>query len=613
MGNYDSGWRNILDRIFLPLKSILTLIIGRTLFMKRLRFYLMTVAILLPSPNLFAQTPSTNIIRYADVRNPVYDPEGMVVSANVLASKIGARVLADGGTAVDAAVAVGFALSVVLPQAGNIGGGGFMLIYSKADNATEAIDYRETAPLTATRDMFLDANGNVDIQRTRFSHLSVGVPGTIAGLHLAHEKYGKLPWKRLLAPAINMARQGINVSYSMSLALEKARKRFNRDSSSLKYFFKENGEEYLPGEQFVQTDLAWSLEQIAEHGPDTFYRGKIAEKIIAEMEKNGGLIDAESLAAYKPIVRKPVHGTYRGYDIISMPPPSSGGIHIIQMLNILEHFPVREYGAESANNVHLLVEVAKLAYADRSKHLGDLDFYDVPIKWLTSKAYAKDLASGINMQKARSSADIAPGIAPNKESIDTTHFSIIDREGNMVANTYTLNLSFGSGLSVDGAGFLLNNEMDDFVSKPDVPNAYGLTGGIANSIKANKRPLSSMTPTMLFKDGEPVLATGSPGGSRIIMAVLQMIVNVIDHDMNISVASSAPRMHHQWLPNIVQLEFGFSPDTLRELQRRGHTLQGARFTIGSVHSVGWRDGYFLGAADPRRPGGSSVGPMTIQN
>ncbi len=583
------------------------------LFIKRLHFYLMAMAILFPFPNLFAQTPGTNVIRYADVRNPVYDPGGMVVSANALASEIGARVLADGGTAVDAAVAVGFALSVVLPRAGNIGGGGFMLIYSNADDATEAIDYRETAPLAATRDMFLDSDGNIDVQRARFSHLSVGVPGTIAGLHLAHKKYGQLPWKRLLEPAIHMAKQGIKVSYSMSRALERARKRFSQDSSSLKYFFKENGEAYLPGEQFEQTDLAWSLEQIAEHGPDTFYRGEIAEKIIAEMEKNGGLIDAKSLAAYKPIVRKPVRGTYRGYDIILMPPSSSGGIHIIQMLNILEHFPVREYGAESADNVHLLVEVAKLAYADRSRHLGDLDFYDVPIKWLTSKAYAKDLAAGINMQKARPSTDIAPGTAPNKESVDTTHFSIIDRDGNMVANTYTLNLSFGSGLSVDGAGFLLNNEMDDFVSKPGVSNAYGLTGGAANAIKAGKRPLSSMTPTMLFKDGEPVLATGSPGGSRIIMAVLQMIVNVIDHGMNISVASSAPRMHHQWLPDVIQLEFGFSPDTISELQRRGHTLQGTKFTIGSVHSVAWREGYFLGAADPRRPGGSSVGPTTILN
>ena len=573
----------------------------------------MAVAVVLPSPNLSAQTQGTDVIRYADVRHPVRDREGMVVSADIAASEIGARVLADGGTAVDAAVAVGFALAVVRPRAGNIGGGGFMLVYSAADGETKAIDYREVAPVGATHDMFLDTDGNVDVRRARFSHLSAGVPGTVAGLHLAHSKYGKLPWKRLLAPAIALARNGIKVSYDMSRALQRTRDRFSRDISSLEYFFKENGEAYLPGELLVQADLAWSLEQIAEHGPDTFYHGEIAKKIIAEMKSGGGLIDAESLAAYKPIVREPVRGTYRGYDIVSMPPSSSGGIHIIQMLNILEHFPVREYGAESADNVHLLAEVAKLAFADRSKHLGDVDFYDVPSNWLTSKEYAGELAAGIDMQKARPSEDIAPGVAPEKESVDTTHFSIIDRNGNMVANSYTLNLSFGSGMSVDGAGFILNNEMDDFSSKLGVPNVYGLVGGAANSIEAGKRPLSSMTPTMVFKAGRPVLATGSPGGGRIITSVLQMIVNVIDHEMNIAVASSAPRMHHQWLPDVIQLESGFSPDTIRELQRRGHAIRGSGFTIGNVHSVARKNGYFIGAADPRRPGSGSAGPTTLRD
>ena len=581
--------------------------------MRNLRIVLLAVAVVLLSLNLSAQTQGTDVIRYGDVRHPIYDKEGMVVSSNILASEIGARVLADGGTAVDAAVAVGFALAVVRPRSGNIGGGGFMLVYSAADGRTKAIDYREVAPVGATRDMFLDTNGNVDVQRARFSHLSAGVPGTVAGLHLAHSKYGKLPWERLLAPAIELARNGIKVSYDMSRALQRTRDRFSRDISSLEYFFKENGEAYLPGERLVQADLAWSLEQIAELGPDAFYHGEIAKKIVAEMKKGGGLIDAESLATYQPIVRDPVRGTYRGYDIVSMPPSSSGGIHVIQMLNILEHFPVREYGVESADNVHLLVEVAKLAFADRSKHLGDEDFYDVPSNWLTSKEYATELAAGIDMHKARPSEDIAPGVAPEKESVDTTHFSIIDRDGNMVANTYTLNLSFGSGMSVAGAGFILNNEMDDFSSKPGTENAYGLIGGVANSIEAGKRPLSSMTPTMVFKDGRPVLATGSPGGSRIITSVLQMIVNVIDHEMNISVASSAPRMHHQWLPDVIQLESGFSPDTIRELQRRGHTIRGAGFTIGNVHSVARQNGYFVGAADPRRPGSGSAGPTTLRD
>ncbi len=581
--------------------------------MKNLVIKLTAVAVLLPTLNLFAQTQGTDVIRYADVRHPVRDREGMVVSADIAASEIGARVLADGGTAVDAAVAVGFALAVVRPRAGNIGGGGFMLVYSAADGETQAIDYREAAPIGATRGMFLDEQGNVDPQKARFSHQSAGVPGTVAGLHLAHEKYGKLPWKRLLAPSIELARDGFKVRYDLSRTWERSGERLRRDTSSLEYFFKENGDNYVPGDVFVQADLAWSLEQIAEFGSGAFYSGAIAKKIVAEMERGGGLIDAESLAAYKPVVREPVRGTYRGFEIVSMPPSSSGGIHVIQMLNILEHFPVGAYGAESADNVHLLVEAAKLAYADRSKHLGDLKFHDVPAKWLMSKEYAQELAAGIDMQKARPSEEISPGVALKKESVDTTHFSIIDRHGNMVANSYTLNLSFGSGLSVDGAGFLLNNEMDDFVSKPGEPNAYGLVGGVANSIEAAKRPLSSMTPTMVFKDGDPVLATGSPGGSRIIMSVLQMVVNVIDHEMNIGVASSAPRMHHQWLPDVVQLESGFSPDTIRELKRRGHTIRGSSFTIGNVQSVSRREDYFLGAADPRRPGGSAVGPMALRD
>lgn len=581
--------------------------------MKKFVLNLMAMALLLPSADLFAQTQGTEVIRYGDVRQPVRDRHGMVVSSNILASEIGARVLADGGNAVDAAVAVGFAMAVLRPRAGNIGGGGFMLVYAAGDGEVSSIDYREAAPRRAGPDMFLDQDGNVDRQRALFSHLSSGVPGTVAGLHFAHQKYGKLPWKRLLRPAIELARKGYRVSYDMSLALERSRDRLSRDASTLDYFFKAGGEGYRQGELFVQADLAWSLTQIAKYGPDAFYRGEIAEKIIAEMRRGGGLIDAESLAAYEPVVRDPLRGTYRGYDIVSMPPSSSGGVHVIQMLNILEQFPVREYGAESADNVHLLAEVAKLAYADRSKHLGDLDFYDVPIEWLTSKAYAKKLAAGIDMQRARPSAEIAPGVAPAKESLDTTHFSVIDRDGNMVANTYTLNLSFGSGMSVDGAGFLLNNEMDDFSSKPGSPNAFGMLGGTANAIEAGKRPLSSMTPTMVFRDGEPVMATGSPGGSRIIMSVLQMIVNVIDHEMNIAVAAGVPRMHHQWLPDVIQLESGFSPDTIHELQRRGHKIQGASYTIGNVNTAAKKDGFFEGAADPRRPGGGAVGPTTLRD
>ena len=303
-----------------------------------------------------------------------------------------------------------------------------------------------------------------------------------------------------------------------------------------------------------------------------------------------------------------MHGTYRGYDIVTMPPPSSGGIHILQMLNILEHFPVAELGAGSADSVHLLTEVARLAYADRSKHLGDPGFYAVPGKWLTSKAYAEELAATIDLGQARDSEDIAPGVAPLSESDDTTHFSVIDIDGNVVANTYTLNFSFGSGIAVAGAGFLLNNEMDDFSAKAGVPNAYGLLGGDANAVAAGKRPLSSMTPTIVFADGEPWFATGTPGGSRIITSVLQMIVNMIDHRMNLAAATAAPRMHHQWYPDVLQLESGFSPDTIRLLQQRGHTVADSRYSMGSLQSVGKVDGVFRGASDPRKPNGGSVAP-----
>jgi gamma-glutamyltranspeptidase/glutathione hydrolase len=326
------------------------------------------------------------------------------------------------------------------------------------------------------------------------------------------------------------------------------------------------------------------------------------------MKRGEGLVDKKSLAAYRPVVREPARGTYRGFEIITMPPPSSGGIHVIQMLNILEHFPIAELGAGGADNVHLLTEVARLAYADRSEYLGDPDYFDVPVDWLTSKAYAKELAATIDMKVARNSDDIKPGIAPHPESPDTTHFSVIDDEGNVVVNTYTLNFSYGSGISVTGAGFLLNNEMDDFVAKPGVPNAYGLLGGEANSIAAGKRPLSSMTPTIVLANGEPWFATGSPGGSRIITTVLQVLVNVIDHGMNLAEAAIAPRMHHQWYPDVLQLERGFSPDTVELLQERGHDVQQSNYSMGSIQSVGIRDGVYRGSSDSRRPNAASSAP-----
>lgn len=563
------------------------------------------ISSLLAATPVSAQEP---VVRYQDLRHPVFGPAGMVAAQNAIAAEVGADILADGGNAVDAAVAVGFALAVTLPRAGNIGGGGFMLVYDADRGRTVAIDYREMAPIGATRDMFLDDDGNVDPNLSRFSHLSAGVPGTVAGLWLAHERFGRLPWQRLLEPAIRLARDGFPLNYDLAGLLEFRQARLCRQPAACRYLYKQGAEPYRAGELLVQTDLARTLESLAEDGPDAFYHGRIAEQIVAEMQRGGGLIDAASLAAYRAVVREPVVGSYRGVDIVTMPPPSSGGVHLVQMLNVLERFDVVEMGAGSADAVHLLAETARLAFSDRSKHLGDPDYFDVPVEWLTSKDYGAMLADRIDMERATPSAEVAPGVAPRAESEDTTHYSVIDADGNVVSNTYTLNFSFGSGLAVTGAGFFLNNEMDDFVAKPGVPNAFGLLGGEANAIETGKRPLSSMTPTIVFKDGEPWFATGSPGGSRIITTVLQMIVNVIDHQMNIAEASAAPRMHHQWYPDKLQLEDGFSPDTIRILEARGHAIASTQFSMGSLQTVSLRDGVFRGASDPRRPNAGSIAP-----
>ena len=532
----------------------------------------------------------------------------MVATQNPYASAVGARILEQGGNAVDAAVAIGFTLAVTYPRAGNLGGGGFMLVHDAAKDDTVAIDYRELAPVKASRHMYLDENGEVDRARSFFSHLAAGVPGTVAGMWHAHQQYGELPWKDLVAPAIDLARDGFEVSYDMSVLLVTQRDRLCQNTTTCDYFFKDDGEPYEPGDRFVQADLARTLELIAERGAKGFYEGETAEKIAAEMARGGGLVDLESLAAYKVDVREPLAGDYRGWTVVTMPPPSSGGVHVLQMLNILEHFDVAAMGSESADSVHLLAEVARLAYADRSKHLGDPDYFNIPVSWLTGKEYGKRLAETIDMKRARPSAEVLPGDVPGYESADTTHYSVIDRDGNVVANTYTLNFTFGSGISVQGAGFLLNNEMADFVARPDTPNAFGLLGGDANAIEPGKRPLSSMTPTLMFGADGSVIATGSMGGSRIIMGVLQTIVNIVDHGMNIAEAAAAPRMHHQWLPDQLQLEPGFSPDTIRILRDRGHEVLDSRYSMGSTQTVSWQDGLYRGASDPRRPESATMAP-----
>lgn len=548
---------------------------------------------------------SNAIIRYNTIHHPVIGEGGMVSSQRMLASQVGAEILRQGGNAIDAAVATGIALAVTLPRAGNLGGGGFMLVYLAEQDKTVAIDYREMAPAAAHRDMFLDKNGDVDNQKARFSHASSGVPGTVAGLSHALKKYGTMSWQDVVKPSIKLAEQGILVSYDLAENLKSRHKWLTANQATANAYYKANGVPYEPGEVLVQPDLAWSLKQLAKNGPQAFYRGEIAKKIAADMKKHGGLITLKDLANYKVAEREAVTTNYRGYEVVSMPPTSSGGVHVAQMLNILEHFPLSKMGYGSADSIQAITEAMKLAYADRSEYLGDPDHFEVPIKGLTSKAYAKELADKISLSKATPSKAIKPGNPAPYESPDTTHFSVMDAQGNAVSNTYTLNFSYGSGIVIPGTGILMNNEMDDFSSKPGVPNGFGLIGGEANAIQPTKRPLSSMTPTMIFKDDRPFVITGSPGGSRIITTVLQVLINVMDHDMNIAQAVHAPRIHHQWLPDQLELEPGFSPDTIKLLKAKGQNVKDGR-TMGSVQSIMYKDGKFFGVSDPRRPDAGTV-------
>ena len=552
-----------------------------------------------------AKNQDLPIIDYSSITHPEIGTGGMVVSQRKVASEVGAKILREGGNAVDAAVATALALAVVLPRAGNLGGGGFMLIYSEELKKTVAIDYREMAPLQASRDMFLDSDGNYDKKKAQLSLLSTGVPGTVAGLHYALKKYGTLSWEVVIDPAITLAEDGFVVPHDLSSVLSNYRNRLTANAATAKSYYKRNKVPYGAGEIIKLPDLAWSLKELKKQGPAAFYKGKIAEKIVAEMERNGGLITSEDLANYKVKERAPVKGTYKGYEIVSMPPSSSGGVHLIQMLNMLEPFSLKEMGFGSAQSIHLMSEVMKRAYADRSRYLGDTDFVSVPLIGLTSKEYAKALLKEISLTEVTSSEDISNGNPLPYESPDTTHFSVMDGKGNVVSNTYTLNFSYGSGIVIPGTGILMNNEMDDFSSKKGVPNAYGLVGFEANEIKAQKRPLSSMTPTIVFKNQKPYLVLGSPGGSRIITTVLQVVINVLEHDMNIKQAVISPRIHHQWLPDVLLMEEGFSSDTIDLLKEKGHTIRPSR-TMGSVQAIISKDNYLYGAADPRRPEAGAV-------
>ena len=558
--------------------------------------------------NLAAQT-ATPIITYNTQFHPTLARKGMVVSQDTHASEAGLEILKMGGNAIDAAVATGFALAVTHPQAGNLGGGGFMLIYLKSEDRVIALDYREMAPQAASRDMFLNASGDVDNRRARFSMQSSGVPGTVMGLTDAQAKYGALPLAAVMAPAIRLADDGFVMNWALSASLSRYRQRLGADPASLSKFFKADGSPYQQGELFQQPDLAKTLKEIAAKGAAGFYQGWVADRIVDTMKTSDGLIRHDDLLSYVAKERSAVSGTFRDYTVVAMPPPSSGGVHVVQMLNVLEGWDLKALGHNSANYIHRLTESMKYAYADRSKYLGDPDFFNVPVTALTDKGYAGTIRGKIKLDAATPSTEIAPAPDLPDESKDTTHFSTMDAAGNMVSNTYTLNFSYGNGRTVDGAGFLLNNEMDDFSAKPGTPNGFGLIGGVANSIEPGKRPLSSMTPVFLFKNGQPLLATGSPGGSTIITAVLQTVLNVMEFDMNAATATARPRIHHQWFPDRLILEPGHSVDTRLLLAAMGHKVsavasynEGERVLGATMTIIRRPDGLIAGSADPRRPG-----------
>jgi gamma-glutamyltranspeptidase/glutathione hydrolase len=543
----------------------------------------------------------------ADTVHAVAAEHGMVVAQEKIAAQAGADVLRRGGNAVDAAVATGFAMAVTYPRAGNIGGGGFMIIHSAERREDIAIDYRETAPVATTRDIFLGSDGKPDIAKSRDSALGIGVPGTVAGLSLALEKYGsgKFTLAELLKPAIDLARDGFVIADDLADTLASGRRRTARWPTAPQIFSGADGKPLHDGERLVQTDLAATLTAISTQGPRGFYEGPVAEKLAKAVTDAGGIMTPQDLKSYQAIVREPVRGSYRGFDIVSMPPPSSGGVVLLETLNILEGFPMHDIKQGSPPSLHLMIEAMKRAYADRARYLGDPDFISAPVATLMSKEYAAKQRVGIDFDRATPWTD-ALSATPPREGSNTTHYSIVDSAGNAVSNTYTLNFPYGVGLVADGTGVLLNNELDDFTAAPGASNAFGLVGFEANLPGPGKRPLSSMSPTIVLKDGKPVLVTGTPGGSRIISAVLQVVVNVLDYDMDVAQAVAAPRLHHQWLPDEVRVERGFAEDTLSALRAKGHKVI-EPLGQTSANSIAVTPNGLLGAPDPRTRGAEAAG------
>ena len=540
-------------------------------------------------------------------RTPVRAKNGIVSSASRLASEAGLEALKQGGNAVDAAVATAFALAVTWPSAGNIGGGGF-LVYHGANGHATTFDFREKAAIAATESMYLGADGRVVNNSNHIGMLAVGVPGTVAGLYKAHQELGSLPWEDLVGPALEMAREGIPLTYSLQTGFVRSASRFRQYPSSAKKFFKSDGSFYELGESWKQPDLAHTLELIQKNGKDGFYRGENAKRLADFMAANGGLITEEDLEQYEAIEREPIRGSYRGFDIISMPPPSSGGVALVEMLNILEDYDLSRMGHNSADYLHVLTETMRRAYADRAEHLGDPDFNDdMPLSRLLDKEYAAELRSSIDME--RKSESQPSQFAQAYESEETTHFSVVDKDGNMVSLTYTLEFGYGSAIVVEGGGYLLNNELGDFNAIPGLTDERGNIGTTPNLVAPQKRPLSSMTPTIVAQNGEPVFATGSPGGKTIINTTMQTILNIIDHGFNIAEAIEAGRIHHQWLPDVTRVESdSISTDTIRLYEAKGHRVQ-ERSSQGAAMGVYHNrdEGLFEGASDSRRGDGAAVG------
>ncbi|MGV8814409.1 MAG: gamma-glutamyltransferase [Gelidibacter sp.] len=525
---------------------------------------------------------------------------GMVVSAHPEASKVGMEILKQGGNAVDAMVGVHFALAVVYPSAGNLGGGGFMM-YRKNDGEVFSLDFREKAPGNAYEDMYLDADGNVIEGESLFGQKASGVPGSVDGMLLAHEKFGSLPLATLIEPSIQLAEKGFHISEQQAKNYNYHKEDFTKNNRNPETVTLIKAEPWKAGDVLVQKDLAETLKRIKKDGRKGFYEGKTAELLVAEMQAGNGIITLEDLKNYKSAWRTPITGNYRDYTIHSMAPSSSGGIALVQLLKMAEHFPLSDFGSKKAKTIHAMTEMERRIYADRAEHLGDSDFWDVPVKELLDDDYIASRVAQIDMSKATDSETVRPMALDNiVEKEETTHYSIVDKDGNAISLTTTINDGYGSKVFVEGAGFLLNNEMDDFSMKPGVPNMYGLLGGAANSIQPNKRMLSAMTPTIIEKNGQLFMVVGTPGGSTIITSVFQSVVNVIDHGMTMSEAVSAKRFHHQWKPDWISTEKGaLDPAVIKELEAMGHVVK-ERGNIGRVEAILVRpDGSLEGAADPR--------------